>query len=143
MIQRIQTLFLLLAAAAGGGLFLPLPLARTPQPQPGGLFSDGLLTVTDDVLLSVLLGLGGGLAFAAIFLFRNRPLQIRLTGLAFLVGLAGLGLGLYHFFTQGQAAAAEPALGLALPVLFAVLCLLAIRFIRKDEELVRSMDRLR
>ncbi len=143
MIQRIQSLFLLLAAAASGGLFLPLPLARSPQPQTAGVFEDGLLTATDDLLLSVLLASSGALALLAIFLFRNRPMQIRLTGLALLLGVGGLGLSLYHFLSVGKAAGAEPAPGMALPLIMVVLCLLAIRFIRRDEDLVRSMDRLR
>lgn len=96
----------------------------------------------------------GGLAILAaltalfsIFQFKNRLLQIKLGFLNSLLMSALLGtifLGIHH----GKELMQEPGqedflIGFYLPVIALLMNLLANRFIRKDEDLVRSVDRLR
>jgi peptidoglycan/LPS O-acetylase OafA/YrhL len=135
MIQRIQSIYLLLAAAANFSL-IGLPMASAPN-----AFGDSLLTSADHIALLILFALGGGLAAIAIFLFKNRPLQSKISlGVAILALLAAIAAGSLYF---PVAEAASPQIGAALLPVIIVLALLANARINKDEKLVRSMDRLR
>lgn len=138
---------MLLAAGATFGLF-GLPFASTPEKVAGSeIFADGLYNIMDNPALIGLFSAGGLLTFISIFLFNNRPLQMRMTIFAFTFNLIGIVLGVI-FFMQNSAAIGEEtpvndgsglyAIGAAL-----ILLLVAYRFINKDEKLVRSMDRLR
>ncbi|MCB9081567.1 MAG: DUF4293 domain-containing protein [Lewinellaceae bacterium] len=145
MIQRIQSLLLLLAGVGLLGLF-GLPFAATPQPVPATFFANSTYEVQDNPLLMVLFGLSGLLAIAGIFLFKNRPLQMRLTILAVIGAVLGGIVAVVFFLQQSQAlgsAAIQDQAGLFLPPAALVFLLLAYRFIGKDEALVKSMDRLR
>lgn len=146
MIQRIQSIFLLLASAAAFGLF-GLPFASTAEGvSSSALFSDQLFSITDSPFLLALFCLAGGLSLISIFLFRNRKTQLLVGRLAIVANLIGLVLAIILFIQDQQnLGSAEPSdgLGLYLPLLFLVFGLLAQRYILKDEKLVRSMDRLR
>lgn len=146
MIQRIQSIFLLLASGASLGLF-GLPLAKTPQAiESSMIFGDALYNVDDQVGLSVLFGLAGALALIAIFLFRNRSLQSKASLSALILNIGGLVFAIYYLtqnLTEAGKAAIELAFGAAFPVIAVFFCFLAYRFIKKDDKLVRSMDRLR
>lgn len=143
MIQRIQTIFLVLAAAASFGA-IGMPLAKAPEAiATSALFQDSLFTANDNIVVLVLLALGAGLAVGAIALFKNRPVQLTLSLLAMVTNAAaGLVAG-YLFSQDGEQARAQMGWGIILPIVAVALNLLARRYIRKDEQLVRSMDRLR
>ncbi len=150
MIQRIQTLFLLLATAMNALLLaLPLPFAESSQPvQSSALFADAQYDVFDQTALIILFGLGTLLALVALFLFKKRPVQIQLTRFAFISTLLGLLIALVLVLNDSALAKAseitiddEP--GAFLPFISLVSLWLAIRYIQKDENLVKSMDRLR
>ena len=86
-------------------------------------------------------------ALFEIFQFRNRFAQLKLGMLNLLLILCTIGAGFY-FSTLGEQALNLKMLGsyqtgFYLPTLALLLNLLANRFIRRDEQLVRSMDRLR
>ena len=74
MIQRIQTLFYLLAAGSFGSLF-HFPFASTDATSTD-VFSDKLYNVFDNPILMVLAGLGALLGLIALFMFKKRPLQM-------------------------------------------------------------------
>ncbi|MCB0532457.1 MAG: DUF4293 domain-containing protein [Lewinellaceae bacterium] len=149
MIQRIQSIFLLLAAGALGGQFA-FPYLQTPADDPArslASLSDGVLNPLDNPGLLGLTGLGVLISLAAIFLFKNRSLQMRLA----LVG-AGIGimllvlLGITVKNTLGEVpenGTINITFGMSFPILALLFNWLAARAIRKDEALVRSMDRLR
>jgi Domain of unknown function (DUF4293) len=149
MIQRIQTIFLFLSACAGGGQFL-LPYGTTDAGNAAtrlSALSDAVFNPFDNPGLIGLCALGAVVSLAAIFLFRNRPLQRRITGGAMLVSvLTGTLLG-FTFWQMLQNMPADGVLhyqpGAALPVVALLFQWLAGRSIGKDEALVRSMDRLR
>ena len=71
MIQRIQTIFLLLSAGALGGLFA-LPLATSATKAAAGIFQDGIFNIQDDLIMMIITGLAILIAVIAIFLFKNR-----------------------------------------------------------------------
>lgn len=93
-----------------------------------------------------LFSLAGIAAIGSIFLFKNRKIQMRLTLLSLLVTVAGI-VWSFIFYSQALKALSDQTykdeLGRFLPLLALVFMTLAYRFIRKDEKLVKSMDRLR
>lgn len=143
MIQRIQTLFLLLGAVASFAT-LSLPFATTGQAIAGSaIFGDQVFNVNDHIALLVFFAVGGALAIAAIVLFKNRPVQLVL---ALLAALANAGGGIFAGFLysqDGNESQATLGAGIALPLVALAMHMIARRFIRKDEQLVKSMDRLR
>ena len=146
MIQRIQSVFLLLAAAASFSLF-GLPFASTDQAvAQSSLFADSLYNLMDQPALIALFGLGGLLALISIFLFRKRQLQMRMTIFAFIANLIGIVLAILFFMQNWNASGnfeVNDGPGIYPPILALILTLVARYFINKDEKLVRSMDRLR
>lgn len=149
MIQRIQSIYLLLAAAVTG-LQFALPYATAPANTPAtttAVFADGQFNPVDNIGLLGLAVLGAVLSAVAIFLFKNRPLQGRLAGLGMVVSVLAVALLGVVFFNVNKnlpaGSVVSYGIGGALPVLAIVLNWLAQQAIRKDDEKVRSMDRLR
>ncbi len=136
MIQRIQTIWLLLAAAAS---FASLKLSFYSGKKDAVLFEQ-LTGSTGGFLLLVLSVAVALLAVVGIFLFKNRKLQMRLS-------LAGLVLQLVVLFLYFQKAAVFTEGNYTLTSVFSfivpVFFILAVLGIRKDEKLIKSMDRLR
>lgn len=142
MIQRIQSIFLLLASGACFGL-LGLPLAETEQPLAQGFFTDADFDILDHwSLLALFIG-AGVLLLAAIFLYKNRPVQMKIALVSILLVVGGAIAGGVLLGQSPAVDQAQPDLGIALPVLAILFSLLARRGINKDEKLVRSADRLR
>lgn len=143
MIQRIQSVYLFLASLSVFGQF-GLPYA-SGTPTEASALADGQINLFDNIGLLGLTVLGGLTSIIAIFLFKNRGLQMRIAGAAVFVSL--LLIVLAAFICKQSYDASNGALhfgaGLALPVLSVVLNWLASRAIRKDDKLVKSMDRLR
>lgn len=155
MIQRIQTLFLLLAAAVMGVLLVPslsfVSYEGNPEVLEGpvkALLADQVYNVYDQSVLLGITGVAAILALATIFLFKNRPLQMRLNQIGMAAGILILLLAAIFFYpaleeSELSVTALSPGLGIGIPVLFIIFLFMASRNIRKDEKLVRSMDRLR
>jgi len=144
MIQRIQTIFFFLVAAGYGALF-GVPFASTDKVV-NGLFTDQLYSLSDNIILQILAGLGILLAVAAIFMYRNRKNQIK-TG----YGLATISIILpvvaILIYANEKAdfstVMVEDQAGLYIPIGILIFALLGVRFVKKDDKLVQSMDRLR
>jgi hypothetical protein len=157
MIQRIQSLYLFLAAACGALTFL-FPVATYQRAADRFIFSTtGLHTAegmpvadaSTKVPFGVLFGVCAAAYLGLIFLFRDRRRQARLVGV---INLVVLGLVAFLFITdrsmqaylaQGNSVVMSYGASAFLPLLMMVGGFLAGRAIRKDEALVRSMDRLR
>ncbi len=135
MIQRIQTIWLLLAAAAS---FATLKLSFYSGTKDNNLFTE--LTGSSHFLLLILSVAIGLLAVVNIFLFKNRKLQMRLTWLGIVLQLIVLAVYFQQIktFVQGNYTLTS-ALSFVIPIFF----ILAWMGIRKDEKLIKSMDRLR
>lgn len=162
MIQRIQSVFLLLVAVVMVvTLFLPMWNKFDPQAQEvitlnafkmvyGSLNADGSQTVmasVDTYWISVLAILAAGIALFSIFQYGARLRQMKLGALNSLVMGGCLGMT-YYYSTKGDQMLNPETIGnfqagfyiIAAALLFNSL---ANRFIRKDEKLVRSADRIR
>lgn len=140
MIQRIQTLFLALSSGASFSLF-GLPFSRSTSSS-GTIYADQVMNLQDHTVLLISCILAGLLSLVAIFLFKNRRLQMSLGYGSVLASFALLAMVGYM---QGQTSTVSSSfeLGIIMPLAGVLFSLLAIRFIKKDDKLVSSMDRLR
>lgn len=144
MIQRIQSVYLLLATLLSSVLVFVLNLWVD---EAGVKFFALDAFDTDNVLLksmSVLFFVSAAWTLLAIFKFKNRKLQFVLGRLSILINFILLGILVY--FTQnlsGEITVSEKGIGLLIPILTIVFVVLANKAIKKDEELVKSVDRLR
>jgi hypothetical protein len=100
------------------------------------------LTAQTNLFLLILTAGVGIASLIAVFLYKNRKTQIRLVLVALLVSIINLVL----FFSETQKFVPGEG-GYTLTAIFAifvpVLLFFAIRGIRRDEKLVKSLDRLR
>jgi len=145
MIQRIQSVWLLLAALMNAGVFM-FDLYRADITTNG-------ITVTQHVrvndnfpamLIALVITI---MPLIAIFLYKNRRRQRTMTTLCmvFTIGFIANTLMRVSTFNNGSSAPANGSywIGSILPVIAVVFLILALRGIRKDEKLVKSVDRLR
>ncbi len=153
MIQRIQTVYLLIVVALMvATLFLPLAVLQSG----GELFrfdATGLSTMAvEPELIYPTWGLFGLVAiialvaFGAIFMFKKRVLQIRMCIFNAILKIGFYGLFLYFVLNlKGDMEGASMTIKFALsfPLISIILDYLAIRNIGADETLVRSLERLR
>jgi len=136
MIQRIQTIYLFLAAIVSGGLIW---LAEHAINGEGNEF----VGMDENLYFSIFMG-SASLSVIAIFLFGNRQLQTVVNRLNLLLNLFILGVYVYQsLMMSGETAVSEKGIGMFIPILSIVLIVLANKAIRKDEQLVKSADRLR
>ena len=145
MIQRIQSVFLLIVSAGFFSLF-GFPFATTSAAAANAL-SNKAFEVLDNPILLVLAAVGGVLALVNIFLFRNRKRQIHIGYMLIVLGIL-LGVAAYVLFMQEsqelpQQVTIHDAVGTYIPFIVIAFTIAANYFIRKDEKTVRSMDRLR
>jgi len=152
MIQRIQSVYLLIAAICGMvGLSLPV----------GRYVTDGLLSATMYNLwivpadgssrsfasapLFVVLLLASAISLYTIFLYKNRKQQMRFCSFAslLLVGWYVVYAVLAVLCGGGSDTSFSSSLYGALPAVTLILNVMASRAIRADERLVRAADRIR
>ncbi len=142
MIQRKQTLFLL-GSTIISVLLLYLPLFEMLPETIGNSVEQ--FTIPQNSLLLLLNGTIGIFSFISIFLFKNRNIQIRLSKLALL--LTCIMIFLIFFLADGMTSGKNLKIhyvyGSYLPVIQILIIFLAAFFIKQDEKLVRSADRLR
>lgn len=151
MIQRIQTLFLL-AVVILSGLMLTGDLVVMDSGT-GTLFNIsfvGLGEVGGKLLqrlwpLSIIIGLIPALSLAAVFLFKKRSLQMRITMFIMLLSLGTIILGAFYviMFDRKIDVTVIWKVRALFPLVSAILAWLAYRAIMKDDLRVRSYDRLR
>jgi glucan phosphoethanolaminetransferase (alkaline phosphatase superfamily) len=157
MLQRIQTVFLAIVVILSVlSSFLPIveftgyettAVMDTYKTVSVGETSE---LIAKNMGVGVLHGLVLLLAIGIIFLFKNRQLQIKLAKLNIL--LIALQIAAIVMYSDSVKAAIGPNVedvvvgfkfGAVIPVLCLIFTYLAIRFIKKDESLVRAADRLR
>lgn len=146
MIQRIQSIYLLLAAILMAvTAFSPLLIVDTHLVTSMGISEGNAMIKPTYGIVSTAL-LSALLSFVTIFFFKNRKKQNIIANVTiastffFYVTVLTYMLSYYdNFFTKGIAV----SYGIVLPVLAIVLVVLAKGKIKKDEKLVRSLDRIR
>ena len=137
MLQRIQTIYLLFALLAAAVFPYLLPLWKLDSGQEF-YFIQNLVYVA-------LFGLSTSLSIISIISFKKRQLQFVLGRLNIILNLILLGLFVYRSLNvSGEIpAVSEKGIGMFLPVFSIVMLVLANKAIKKDEDLVKSVDRLR
>jgi hypothetical protein len=137
MIQRIQTIYLLLTFAVTGILMFFVPLWTTADAKPYYFMQNQLYII--------LLGLSTMLSIVSIISYKKRQNQFVMGRLNIILNLILLGLFVYHSLNvSGETpAVSEKGIGMFLPIVAIVLLVLANKAIKKDEDLVKSVDRLR
>jgi len=158
MLQRIQTVYISLAAIASFLLFF-FPLAsfyheeygnynfyiigmQSMDPDPNAVFSKWFTApLVFIIILSILLDI------ATILFFKKRYLQIRLIAFSGLLLIVFLMIVFFFYAARiKESIHIEPEykmFGMMLPLVSLVLLILANYAIRKDEAMVKSADRLR
>lgn len=162
MIQRIQSVFLLVAALVMlSVLFLPiwgeadieaqevinLNAFEIEYVEVDDAGNETIIREYDTWWISVVACLSAAIALFSIFQFRNRLRQIQLGALNSLVMAGTIGISYYYSYKGDQMLNPEQPgnyfIGFYIMVGALLFNSLANRFIRKDEKLVRSADRIR
>jgi 4-amino-4-deoxy-L-arabinose transferase-like glycosyltransferase len=138
MIQRQQTLWLLLATLAALFCFM-FPFA-TGKGFEKAVEVDKTIKAGSDFLLLIFTGASLILSAATIFLYKDRKLQIKLCLVGLLIAIVII---ILYISQMNKLTKATPALFCILPFAIAVGYFMAFRNIRKDEKLVKSLDKLR
>ena len=156
MIQRIQTIFLILVVILGISMFfaplasfvsdlhyLKLYVFNLENMVPGSEIRFGFTTILPLLLFNLAVTL---ISAYTIFSYKNRVLQIKLVRFCMLlimfmiVGIFFLYPNLIEKQVEGST---EFGISAYIPLLSLLFLYLANRYIMKDEKLVRSIDRLR
>ncbi|MEE9349633.1 MAG: DUF4293 domain-containing protein [Flavobacteriaceae bacterium] len=144
MIQRIQSLFLLLATVVSGALSHVFFLWKATY--------DADFTALESIAhesltikpIGVLFIVSALISFVTIFMFKNRKAQFVMNRVNILLNFLLLGFIFYNLFNiSGEPLVSEKGIGSFLPIASVFLLVFANRFIKKDEDLVKSVDRLR
>lgn len=136
MLQRIQSIYLLLAVITSGVLPIFLPLYT--------LENGDVISFMDNIAYVLLFVFSATLSIVTIFAYKKRKNQFVLGRLNIILNLILLGLFIYRSLNlSGESNISEKGIGMFLPVISIVLLSLANRAVKKDEDLVKSADRLR
>ncbi len=136
MIQRIQSVYLLIAFIFSGVLPFVFPLWINAAGEKV-FFMSNLVYVS-------LCGLSTTLSLISIFSFKNRQNQFVMNRLNMILNVILLGLFVYRSLNlSGETEVSEKGIGMLLPIVSIVFLVLANKAIKKDDDLVKSVDRLR
>jgi succinate-acetate transporter protein len=98
----------------------------------------------NDIWISVAFYVSGALALLAVFMYKNRQNQFVVNRLNMILNLFLLGFFVYRSLNlSGETLVSEKGIGMLIPVFSIVFLVLANRAVKKDEDLVKSVDRLR
>lgn len=147
MIQRIQTVYLLISAILLACLFF-LPFAEIAKDNSVYLFNAKGILLDNDVVenglaISALIAIIAAMHGVAILNYKKRIRQMRIVVFTILL-MIGL-FGMFFFFTYYSFSGAQISFKVTMvfPLVAIILDYLAIRSIGKDEALIRSIDRIR
>ena len=152
MIQRIQTVYLVLAALLLG-LTFAFPFATYTLSQGDVIFNAYGVTENDGEINTffpyyIVLALSMGLALFSVLQYKKRKLQItvgRFLYLLIAITIAFVFIDFYSLKGQFEVDSHSVSYGVSmfLPVAALPILFMANRNIRKDEDLIKSLDRLR
>jgi len=136
MLQRIQTVYLLVAAGISAGLIFVFDLWTN---------NEELKVFAKQEASYFYLFLGSAaLSLISIFRYKDRQSQFVLGRLNIILNFILLGLFVYRSLSlSGETDVSEKGIGMLLPIFSIVFLVLANKAIKKDEDLVKSVDRLR
>ncbi len=127
MLQRIQSLYMLIAVLVSATFYYVMP---------ADFYSFYEIYYWTMVALTLIL-------FGNIFMYFNRKLQLTVNNLIIFAMLLLVVLRIYEAVTSGEAPFSKKDVIWLLPVLSIVFVKLANKYIKRDESLVKSVDRIR
>lgn len=136
MIQRIQTVYLILVALLMVALYIWFPALQSETGE----------TVLDRSALWIMIPIftSVGLAILSILNFKKRQLQFVINRLNIILNFVLLGVFVYRSLSvSGETLVSMKGIGVLIPVISIVFLVLANKAIKRDEDLVKSVDRLR
>ncbi len=127
MIQRLQTLYLFLVVICSAIMLM------------GGYISTSMMPLAILLIVIMLISVIG------IFMYKTRKQQRMLVLIAVFIDILAIGLEAYYLYLaqNGQNNVMVLNFRVVVPVVNLILLILASRGIKKDDDLVRSYDRLR
>jgi membrane-anchored protein YejM (alkaline phosphatase superfamily) len=136
VIQRIQTVYLLISVIISAGLIFVFHLWTN---------ENEVLVFAKDKVIYLSLFLGSALlSLISIFNYKNRQTQFVIGRLNIILNFILLGLFVYQLLiSPGESQISEKGVGIFIPIFSIVFLVLANKAIKKDEDLVKSVDRLR
>jgi hypothetical protein len=136
VIQRIQSIYLALAFIIS--IALPFVFSLYANSEGAAVWAQ------DNPIILGLFGLSGALSLITIFLYKKRQNQFVLVRLIMILNFVLLGVLIYRSqILSGGTAVLEKGIGMIIPLISIVLLALANKAIKRDEDLVKSVDRLR
>jgi len=136
MIQRIQSVYLALAFVISGVLSLVFPLWKD--------FKGMDYFVGQSTLYTLMFGASAALSVISIFSYKKRQTQFVYNRLNIILNFILLGLFVYQLLNlSGETLVSEKGIGMFLPLGSIILLAFANKAIKKDEDLVKSADRIR
>lgn len=136
MLQRIQSIYLFICVLISGVLpfFIKLWTAENKLP---------IFAIDYTIYIGLFL-ISAVLAVVSIFSFKKRQNQFVTNRLNMILNFIIIGLFVYHSLTlSGEAKVSEKGIGMLLPIFSIVFLALANKAIKRDEDLVKSVDRIR
>lgn len=136
MIQRIQTIYMLVTALLMAAFYKWFPVILNKS-------GDVIVHANEPIILGLILAI---LAFTliSIVLFKKRQNQFVLNRLNIILHFVLLGVIVYRSLTlSGEILVSKKDIGVLLPLISIVFLVLANKAIKRDEDLVKSVDRLR
>ena len=142
MIQRIQSIYLTIVFTLSAILPLVFKLWDDSNKEVYALELLSDLSIIAK-LVPVFFLISALLAMFSIFKYQNRQLQFVLGRIIIMINLFLLGILIYLSLNIPGEASSEKGIGMFIPVVAILFAVLANKAIKKDEDLVKSVDRLR
>lgn len=142
MIQRIQSIYLAVVFALSAILPLVFKLWDDSKKEVYALELLSDLSIIAK-LVPVFFLISALLAIVSIFKYKKRQLQFVLGRIIILINLFLLGILIYLSLNIPGEVSSEKGIGMFIPVVVILFTVLANKAIKKDEDLVKSVDRLR
>ena len=131
MIQRIQSIYFLVAAISMTLISFKVPVYT---------LNETLFMAQDDTKMFILTIVGAIFSLLGLFMFMNRKFQMKLIRLTVLIQMI-IGVRLFMLFNKFEVVLNNSLLFLLAFALIALI--MAYRGVKKDDDLVRSVDRIR
>lgn len=131
MIQRIQSIYLLIAVISMTLISFKVPIYY---------LNETLFMAQDDTKIFVLTIVGALFSLLGLFMFKNRKFQMKLIRLTVLIQMI-IGIRMFMLFIKFEVVLNNSFLFLMVFTLITLI--MAYRGVKKDDDLVRSIDRIR
>ena len=131
MIQRIQSIYLLVAAISMSLISFKVTVYT---------LNETLFMAQDDTKMFILTIVAAIFSLLALFMFKNRKFQMKLIRLTVLIQMI-IGVRIFMLFNKFEVVLNNSFLFLMAFTLIALI--MAYRGVKKDDDLVRSVDRIR